>query len=132
MDYFLNGVAQLGVSAMLILTADRSRQTIHFFIEPISRCSVASIVTRDDPGFESLQGKYIFPSPKLPDCILGPPIPWISGALPPLLKRQERDADHSLLVLRLRMSGDTPKLPLYVFVSFTRTSLPFTPKVTPH
>jgi len=33
----------------------------------------------DDPGFDSLQGQNISCSPKLPDCLWGPPSPLSNG-----------------------------------------------------
>jgi len=47
-----------------------------------------------------------------------PPIQWVPGTLSPGVKLSRREADHSHLVPKSRMCGDTPPFPEYAFIAW--------------
>ena len=80
------------------------------------------------PGFDSRQGQETFLFSKMSRPALGPtqpPIHWVPGSFP---GSKEVGAlkltTHLNLVLRLRMSGTIPLLPLYAFMVWTGKNLP--------
>ena len=84
---------------------------------------VATPSTLDGPRFESQQGQqsFLFSKKKRPDRLWGPPyVPWVQGKN----GRGVKLTTQPHLLLRLRVSGEIPLLPLCAFIASTGKTLP--------
>jgi hypothetical protein len=100
------------------------------------------VVMREEVSYSSWAGllpllkKYSvdnsdFSSPELPNRVPSPPLLLSNGYRVSYshVKRPGREANHSLLVLRLRNSRAIPPLLLYAFMACTKTTLIFLDKI---